>query len=137
MNQTQINPEQQAYFTRRDEIHARRAERRAAGSGVIGALVLITLGCLFLLYNLGFIEISGNYWALFILIPAFGSFATALAVYTQSGTLNAAVRGSLIGGTMLTFLAAVLFFGLSFGLFWPVMIILAGIGALLNGILPH
>ncbi len=125
-------------MTWRDERRARREERRAAGGGFVGALVLIAIGCAFLFKNMGFIDFGDNWWALFILIPAFGSFATAYAVYVNAGgRLTAAARGSLFGGLMLTFLACIFLFNLNFAMLWPVLIILAGLGALLNGLLPQ
>jgi hypothetical protein len=41
----------------------------------------------------------------------------------------------MLGGLVLTFLAAVFLFNLNFGALWPVFLILGGIGLLLNALL--
>jgi hypothetical protein len=75
---------------------------------------------------------TGNWWALFILIPAIGSLASAWRLYQASGQLNEGVIGAVVGGMMLLFVFAMLFFGFSWSLFWPVALIVAGTGALLG-----
>jgi hypothetical protein len=124
--------------TWRDERQARREERRAAGGGVVGALMLIAVGCAFLLNNMGMLDFGDHWWALFILIPAFGSFATAFAIYQNAGgRLTAAARGSLFGGLVLSGLACIFLFDLNFLKLWPILIIVAGVGALINGLFPR
>jgi hypothetical protein len=118
---------------RREERRQRRAERRGAG-GWVGGAVLVILGLVFLLRNTGIFELE-NWWALFILIPALGSFATAWNNYRNSGgRLTAAVRGPLIGGFILLMVSAAFLFGLDFGLLWPVFLILGGIALLFNAL---
>ena len=93
------------------------------------------LGIVFLLQNLGSFYLN-NWWALFILIPAVGSFAAAWRTYqVAGGHLTAASRGSLIGGLVLTMVAVVFLFNLNWTWFGPILIILAGIGVLLNATL--
>jgi hypothetical protein len=118
----------------------RRAERRAArqanGGTWIGGVILIGLGVIFLLQNAGALYLQ-NWWALFILIPALGSFATAYGAYrTNGGRLNSMVRGSIIGGLVFTAIAAAFLFELDLGLLLPAVLILAGVGMLLNTALP-
>jgi hypothetical protein len=131
----------------RAERDARRAERRAwreqrrAGrwsrgyGGWLGGAVLILLGAVFLLQNLG-LAYPANWWALFILIPALGAFGAAWNMYQQTGQLGASARGALIGGALLTLVAAVFLFNLNWGLVVPVLLILAGIAMLVNLVLP-
>jgi hypothetical protein len=127
---------------RRADRQQRREERRAArggrlSSGWIGGGLLIVIGVAFLLQNLGALTLGGNWWALFILIPAVGAFAAAWRSYQNAGGhLNAAARGSLIGGLILTMVAAIFLFNLNWGLLGPVLLVLAGIGILLNTSLP-
>jgi hypothetical protein len=125
---------------RRMERVQRRAERRAAryagGGAWLPGIALIVLGAIFMLQNMGALQIS-NWWALFILLPALGSFATAYGAYRNNGgRLNAMARGSLIGGLVLTAIAAFFLLDLDWGKLWPLLLILAGIGALLNALLP-
>jgi len=116
----------------------RRAERRAAreGRAWIGGVILIGLGVIFLLHNAGALHLH-NWWALFILIPALGSFATAYGAFrTNGGRLNSMVRGSIIGGLVFTALAAAFLFELNLSLLLPAVLILAGVGMLFNTALP-
>jgi hypothetical protein len=122
---------------RRAARRARRAERRAArygGAWLIGA-ALIILGVIFMLQNTGALHLN-NWWALFFLLPAAGSFATAYSSYRNQGRFTATSRSALIGGLVLTALAALFLFNLDWGKLWPVLLILAGIGALINAWLP-
>jgi hypothetical protein len=137
-NISQPEPE---YLSRREERWRRREERRAArggrsGGAWIGGAILIALGIIFLLQNLGAATLE-NWWALFILIPAVGAFGNAWRSYQAAGGhLTASARGSLIGGFALTMVAAIFLFNLSWGLLGPLLIILVGIGLLLNAFLP-
>jgi len=117
-----------------------RAERRAAryaGSGAfVGGVALIAFGVIILLQNMGVVQLQ-NWWALFILLPAFGSFTAAYGAYrTNGGHMNAMVRGSFIGELLITAVAMVFLFGLNISLFLPVVLIVAGLGLLFNTVLP-
>jgi hypothetical protein len=97
-------------------------------------VVLIVIGIIFLLQNIRGFPI-GNWWALFILIPAIGSLITAWRVYRANGRLTAAVRGPLVGGFILLLVACAFLFNLDWGKVWPFFLIIAGIGALLGALL--
>ncbi len=137
-------PVQQGWRAERD---ARRAERRAwreqrragrwsLGYGWTGGALLILLGVIFLLRNFG-LAYPFNWWALFILIPAFGAFGAAWTWYWRTGRLGAPARSALIGGTVLTLIAAAFLFNLNWGLVLPMLLILAGIAMLVNMTLPN
>jgi|GEM_PF-660478 len=119
---------------RRQERAAQRAEHRGDhGYSWVGGIVLIMLGGIFLLRNAGVIENFDNWWALFILIPAVGSFAAAWRAYQQSGNQwTSTATGSLLGGLMLCSISAMFLFGLDIGMWWPLFLILGGVGALLG-----
>lgn len=118
---------------RRQERAARRANRDAYGYGWIGGVVLILLGGIFLLQNTGMIESFDNWWALFILIPAVGSFVNAWRLYQQADNQWApAATGALTGGLILTGIAAMFLFGLDLGKWWPLFLIAGGIATLLG-----
>ena len=97
--------------------------------------VLIVLGVELLLENMGF-TFPDNWWALFILIPAFGAFARAWERYKQAGMLDSQARGSVLGGLIMTTLAAVFLFNLNWVWFGPVLLILLGLTLLGNALLP-
>jgi cation transport ATPase len=117
----------------RDERRRARASRR--GGGWIAGIVLILLGLVFLLQNIGGFSLQ-NWWAVFILIPALGSFASAWNTYQNSGGFTAAVRGPLVGGLFLTAIALIFLFNISFGIYWPVLLIIGGLLILASVLLP-
>ena len=129
-----------ARTAQRAERHAMREERRRArtsraGGGWIAGTVLILLGVVFLLQNIGGFSLQ-NWWAVFILIPALGSFASAWNSYQTSGGFTGAVRGPLVGGLILTAIALIFLFNISFGIYWPVLLILGGLLILATVLLP-
>ena len=97
------------------------------------AVVLIGLGVIFLVQNYTGAEL-GNWWALFILIPASGALAAAWAAW-RAGMHPAAVSGPLVGGLAMLTVAAIFLLELQWSRVWPVFLILAGIGALLPSLL--
>ena len=105
--------------------------------GWVAGLVLIVLGVLFLLRNTGTFDFPlQNWWALFILIPAVGALDSGFRTYRAAGNqLTAPARGSLLVGLVLTFVAAMFLFDISWTFFGPVLIILVGIGILFTAIL--
>jgi len=124
---------------RRSEREVRREERRArhgsSGTAWVGGVVLILLGVIFLLQSMRGFSLN-NWWALFILIPAFGSFATAWNIYRQTGRLSRRVRGALISGCVFLLITAAFLFNLNWGLVLPVLLIVWGVTLLLNSLLP-
>jgi len=102
---------------------------------MVGA-ILILLGVVFLMQNLTGFYVN-NWWALFILIPAFGSFSRGWqAMQNADGQLTSYSRGAFIGGLVLTAVAAILFFSLDWVIFGPILLIVAGVAMLLNAVLP-
>jgi hypothetical protein len=97
------------------------------------AVVLIALGVIFLVQNYTGVQL-GNWWALFILIPASGALAAAWAAW-RAGMHPAAVSGPLVGGLAMLTVAAIFLLELQWSRVWPVFLILAGIGALLPSLL--
>ncbi len=138
-NQPEFLSRDEERMRRHEERMQRHEERRAArgGSGAwIGGAILIILGLVFLLQNMGLFVLV-NWWALFILLPGVAAFGNAWRAYHDAGgRLTGAARGSLIGGLVLTMVAAVFLFGLNWGVVGPLLIVLAGVGLLLNAFLP-
>lgn len=109
-------------------------DTRRRNTAWIGGVVLIVIGIVFLLQNISGINL-GNWWALFILIPALGSLATAWRIYQTHGRLTAAARGPLVGGFILLLVAVIFLFNLDWGKVWPLFLIIAGLGALATSLL--
>lgn len=134
-DQSPVHDPQPERIDRREARMQRQAGRLAdpsrGGSWVTG-LVLIVLGVAFLMQNMGSFSIPlKSWWALFILIPAFGALDTGIRTYrSASNQLTVPARGSLLVGLVLTFVAVSFLFDLSWSYFGPVLIILVGIGIL-------
>ncbi len=74
---------------------------------------------------------------LFILLPAVAAFGNTWRAYLAAGGhLTGPARGSLVAGLILLMVTAIFLFNLSWTYLGPILIILAGIGLLLNVILP-
>ncbi len=109
----------------------RRGRRTGAPSWAIGG-VLVLVGIIYLVRNVTGV-MFGNWWALFILIPAIGSFVTSYEMWVRNDRrFTAASRGPLIGGIVLLGVTAMFLFSLDWGKVWPLFIILVGVGALLS-----
>jgi hypothetical protein len=117
-----------------EKVEPERARDDHGHGAWIPGLVLIAIGAIFLLNNFTDFHLD-NWWALFILIPAFGALGNFLRARRKDGRMSHEARGSLIGSLILFFIAAVFLFGWSWGAVWPVFLIIAGIGALLSGLL--
>jgi hypothetical protein len=132
------------YHDWREQRHAERMARhearwqRQAGRpyGWIGGAFLILLGVIILLQNMG-IRFLANWWALFILIPAFWAFVGAWNIYQDNRRITQGVVSSLTIGILLTILALSFLLNLAFGLFWPVLLIVGGLVLLLAGFFPR
>jgi len=98
----------------------------------IAALILIAVGVIFLLQNMGY-AIPGNWWALFILIPAAFAFASAWRAYEGAGRqVGSGVIGPLITGIVLVALTLLFLFNLDvdWDVIWPAVLIIIGALAL-------
>jgi hypothetical protein len=107
--------------------------QRGDRSWVLG-LALIAVGAVLLAQQLIGLRLV-NWWALFLLIPAFGAFESAVRHYRERGTaFSGSVTGSFVTGLSLLAVTVIFLFGLDWSTIWPIFIILAGLGALLGAI---
>lgn len=135
-NQFEPSDRSEARQQRRE---ARRSQSGARGSStLIAGTILVVLGAVLLLENMGGFNMPiRNWWSLFILIPAIGAFERALRIYRENNNLwTAAARSALLGGLVLLLIVGIFLFDLNWTLFGPLLIILAGIGILVNAVLP-
>lgn len=95
-------------------------------------LLLILAGFLLLLQQFTNFEFR-NWWALFLLIPAFGALSTGWLIYQNTGRISESVRGSLNGSLLLLTIAVMFLANLDWAIWWPLVVIAPGIILLLNG----
>ena len=114
------------------ELASQPASSMASPKNWVGGVILIAIGLIFLFTNLSGFHLN-NWWALFILIPAISNFASAWDNYRKNGRLTKSGRGSITGGLILSLIAFTFIFEWSWGIIWPVFLIIGGIGALLGG----
>lgn len=105
---------------------------RRGSNRLFFGLILIVIGLVFLLQQFGGFSLE-NWWALFILIPAFGSFSSAWYAYRSSGRINERVRAGLGGGLIVLVLALMFLFNLDWYIYWPLMVLVPGLTILFNG----
>ncbi|MCP4417801.1 MAG: hypothetical protein GY805_14345 [Chloroflexi bacterium] len=101
------------------------------GGTAAGGLILIGLGFFFLLSRTTGLYFH-NWWALFILIPAVHNLGDAWSSYRTNGRLRGHARRSLMGGVLFTMVALFFLFNLSWNLFWPIVLIMLGLNALIK-----
>ncbi|NQU31221.1 MAG: hypothetical protein HQ525_11190 [Anaerolineae bacterium] len=101
-------------------------------SGVMGGLVLIAIGVIFLVMQYSNIYFN-NWWALFILIPVFGAWSRAVNIFRESGEITEESIQVVMGSLFPLFVAAIFLFNLDWGRVWPGFIIIAGLNALARG----
>jgi len=121
---------------RRAEKRARKAARRDgrdSWNGLpIGGLIIIAVGVVFLAGNFGF-HLPARWWATFVLLPAAGALVTAARFYRQDEAATSRVVGSATGGVLMLAVALALFLGVDWGQFWPVLVIIVGLGVVTRG----
>lgn len=105
---------------------------RRRRNGLFWGLVLIILGGIFLLQQFTSFQFR-NWWAIFILLPAFGSLSTAWWAFQRDGRINETVRGSLGGALIVLTIALIFLFGLDWSKWWPLMVLIPGVVVLFNG----
>jgi len=115
------------------ETQPRRQSRRQGG-GVWGGVILILLGIIFLFQQVGNFSFH-NWWAIFILIPALSSIGAAWRVYQTTGRFaHPGVLGPLYGAGYPLMVALIFLFELDWGIWWPVFVLWAGLGAMASGV---
>ena len=117
---------------RRQRREQRRADPSRGDAWIIG-IILILLGGLFLMRTMGTDVPLTNWWALFILIPAFGALSAAWRMYREADhRLTVAARSSLLVGLVLSFITFMFLFEISWTYVGPILIIVVGIAIILN-----
>jgi hypothetical protein len=106
------------------------APRRDSSGPLWAGAALVLLGLAFLAQNVGLLPRTGNWWALFILIPAVALLGRAWQQYGAGGASERAA-GPLTGGLVLLVVAVIFLLDLDWGRAWPALPIVIGLGMLL------
>lgn len=109
--------------------HEERPRRGEGASWIVG-LVLIIVGGAFMLERAGYLTLTGNWWALFVYLAAAASIVNVWRSYRDAGRFGPAATTSLVWGLVLTVVATILFFNLSWDVWWPGILIAVGLGIL-------
>jgi len=127
-NPDQGNFDQQfAEKPKRDQMY-QDGPRGGVPGRIIGAIVLIGLGVIFLLKQYGIdIPLFQNWWAFFILLPAIGAFWTGYTAYQREGRWTNEARGAIVGGVFIALVAFAFLLQLDWGKIWPLFLIIPGI----------
>jgi hypothetical protein len=94
----------------------------------VGA-VLIIVGLAFIVENLNLPYFKeGNWWAIFLLIPIIAILDDIYRIYTTSSEGKAgAIASKAVGLFILGVIMIIFLFGLNLGIYWPVLLIAAGV----------
>ncbi len=114
-----------------------RNDKRHWNTGSLWVGITFILIGLFFILKIAGVASLHNWWALFIFIPAAGSFGAAVTNFRRTRRFTRSVAGSIGGGLIITAVALVFLFGLNWGRVWPIFIILIGLSILLGAIARH
>lgn len=109
--------------------------RHSWRSGMATGLVVVVVGILFLLDNLGVrLPFRGlhNWWALFILIPVVALLTEAGVRYQRVGRVDRAVLHLLLSAVAPLLVASFFLMDLDWATWWPLFVIYGGFWAMLG-----
>jgi drug/metabolite transporter (DMT)-like permease len=112
-----------------------RKKGDGGGASWMVGVILILVGVAFLLEQGNYLELTANWWAVFIYLAAFASFANMWRAYRSAGEFTSSAGGSLTWGLVLTVVASIFLFNLEWDLWWPAILIAVGVGILLTYLL--
>jgi phosphatidylserine synthase len=100
----------------------------------IAGLAVVLVGAVFLARNFGMnLPLPDRWWAIFILLPAAASLVQAARFYRFDERFSSRVAGSATAGVLMLAVALILFLNLKWAVFWPVMVIIVGLGIIARG----
>lgn len=97
-------------------------------------ILLILVGGILLIQNLGIGLKHFNWWALFIFLPVAGALSNAWKDFLKSRRLDGKVRSNLGSALVVGTVAVLLLTGADWSHWWPAMLIAAGLSSMLGGV---
>lgn len=109
------------------------AMKTQRADSMIGGMVLVALGGVFLIQNLTGLDL-GNWWALFLLGPGVLALVRAYGFFEADQGFSGRALAAAIGGGVLTLLGLSFLFNLALAGVWPLILIGLGLAAMVR---PH
>jgi hypothetical protein len=112
------------------------SQRESRIGEIVAGLIVILIGLVFLAGNFGIdFPFFGwhNWWALFILVGAAAPASRAIDRYRSVGTIDAQVAHSMLSAAAIVTVALIFLLGASFGLWWPIFLVIGGLSKLASG----
>jgi drug/metabolite transporter (DMT)-like permease len=100
-------------------------------------LALIASGAIILINQMNILSFQLNWWALFILFPAFGALSSAYNRYRSTNDLfeMSVMIPALVGMFMLLLLVSLLLsnaINMNLKVYWPIILIVLGLGLIIG-----
>lgn len=111
----------------------KKSKKHKESGGAFFPILLILIGIILLIQNLGFGLNHFNWWALFIFLPVAGGLSSAWNDFRKSGRLDGKARSGIGGAIVIGSVAVLLLVGADWGHWWPLMLIAAGFSSMLGG----
>jgi len=96
-------------------------------------ILLILIGVILLVQNLGFGLKHFNWWALFIFLPVAGALSGAWGDFRKSGRINGKVASGIGSALVIGTVGVLLLVGANWGRWWPVLLIAGGLSSMMGG----
>jgi hypothetical protein len=110
-----------------------RDDGHAVSAITWGAAVMLA-GAALMLWTTGKLKL-GHWWAVFIFIPAIGTFVEAIRRLRRAGNrLTRSAASALSGSLFLAAVATMFLFALDWSRYWGIFIVLAGVSVILSAI---
>jgi phosphatidylserine synthase len=103
------------------------------GMSIVG-LGVVLVGVVFLGRNFGMdLPLPDRWWAIFILLPAAAALVQAARFHRLDQRVSSRVAGAATAGVLMLAVALILFLDLSWAVFWPLLVIIVGLGIVARG----
>ncbi len=111
----------------------KKARKHKPGNRAFFPILLILIGVILLIQNLGFGLKHFNWWALFIFLPVAGALSGAWSDIRKAGRINGKALSGFGSAIVIGTVAVLLLVGANWGHWWPVILIAGGLSSVLGG----